>query len=133
VGAQQNGRKQPLAKALNHVSVCVPELEAGRHFYEDILGLERVPRPDLGVPGIWLKAGEYGVHLIVPPPGEDTGQPPRVPSGIAMHFAFSVDDYDATLALLQAHNLTVVEGRFGIKQMWVQDPGGNVVELIPTR
>ena len=123
---------EALAQFVHHVSFTVPDLESGRHFYQDILGLAQIPRPDLGFPGIWLRAGACEVHILAPPVGTaDIGQPPPAPVGIASHVAFRVRDYENTMARLKAAGLDVVEGRFGIHQMWVQDPGGNVIEFIP--
>jgi catechol 2,3-dioxygenase-like lactoylglutathione lyase family enzyme len=123
----------PLVDSLHHVSFVVPDLEPARQFYQDILGLRlKVPgRPDFGVPGLWLTAGAVEVHLIVPKPGTTgMGEAPAAPSGIANHVAFRVRDYDQTLQRLRAHGLEVVEGHYGLRQMWVQDPGGNVIEFL---
>ena len=120
-----------LAGSIHHVSFAVPELEPARRFYEDILGCRPLSRPDLPTPGIWLSAPGCEVHLILSPnAGHD--DKPSAPNGMANHVAFRIDDYDATLRRLQNLGLRAVEGNSGIRQIFVQDPAGNVIELIAT-
>ena len=38
-------------RAIDHVAVIARDLEASRHFYEEILGMRSVPRPDFPFPG----------------------------------------------------------------------------------
>lgn len=115
--------------AAHHMSFPVRDLERSRRFYEDVLGLEAIPRPDLGLAGVWYAAGPCEVHLIETPPGAEMTAPPKKLSPIDRHAAFSIDDYEAALAHLRRHQLEVVESRSG-GQMWVQDPDGHIIELI---
>ena len=66
-----------IAKAVHHISLCVPDLEAALGFYCDLLGLETIDRPEMGIKGAWLELGGTQLHLIVPPPGVDVGGPPE--------------------------------------------------------
>jgi catechol 2,3-dioxygenase-like lactoylglutathione lyase family enzyme len=107
---------------LHHVSINVDDLAAAEYFYVDILGLERLPRPDFGIGGLWLGAGERQVHLI---------ELPAVPDDLGQHFAFRVSDLDATIAHLKAHGIAtddVFESPVG-RQVALHDPCGNRVEL----
>ncbi len=114
----------------HHMSFPVSDLDRSRRFYEDVLGLKAVPRPDLGaLRGIWYAAGECEVHLIETPAGVDVGQTPPALNPLARHAAFAVEDYDETLSHMRAHDLEVVESR-GAGQMWVCDPDGHIIELI---
>jgi catechol 2,3-dioxygenase-like lactoylglutathione lyase family enzyme len=48
----------------SHVAIGVSDLEEARAFYCDLLGLEVLPRPDFGVPGLWLRAGNSMLHVV---------------------------------------------------------------------
>jgi catechol 2,3-dioxygenase-like lactoylglutathione lyase family enzyme len=116
------------------MSFPVRDLARSRRFYEEVLGLETIPRPGLGaIGGVWYRAGACEVHLIETPAGFVMASPPAKLSPLDRHAAFAADDYDTALAHLRAHGLEVMEsppreGRSG--QMWVQDPDGHVIELI---
>ena len=116
--------------AAHHMSFPISDLDRSRQFYEGVLGLQSIPRPDMGtLRGIWYAAGSCEVHLIETPAGADVGSPPPSLNPMARHSAFSTADYDETLAHLQSHDLEVVESRRG-GQMWVCDPDGHIIELI---
>jgi catechol 2,3-dioxygenase-like lactoylglutathione lyase family enzyme len=120
-----------IAKGVHHVSFAITDLERARSFYEGILGLEQIERPDLGaVQGVWYRTGGTEVHLIVPPEGAEVGASPTGISPVAGHVAFRVDDYGATRDLLESKGIDVLETGPQAGQMWVQDPDGNVIELI---
>lgn len=119
-----------LSLRAHHISFPVRDLARARRFYEGVLGLAPIPRPDLGtLRGIWYRAGPCEVHLIEVPAGVDVGPPPPTLNPLARHAAFAVDDYDTTLAALRRHGLEVLESR-DAGQMWLRDPDGNVIELI---
>jgi glyoxylase I family protein len=114
----------------HHMSFPVRDLARARRFYEEVLGLETIPRPDLGaLGGVWYRAGACEVHLIEMPAGAEMALPPAKITPLDRHAAFAVDDYDQTLAHLRSHGLEALESRRG-GQMWVQDPDGHVIELI---
>lgn len=112
-----------VVSGIHHVSINVSDLAAARRFYVDALGLEPLPRPELGVPGAWLSAGGgLEVHLIVAEPPPDRGQ----------HFAFLVEDVDVVRDALVAagHQPTDVGGIDGVcRQVFCHDPDGNRVEF----
>lgn len=120
----------PSVGGAHHVSLCVTDIERSRAFYGGVLGLPEADRPDLGFPGAWYQAGAVQLHLIVPPPGVDTGARPEKLSPIAPHLAFSIASYEATRDGLRAAGLDVVELGRAAGQMWVADPDGNIIELI---
>ena len=119
-----------LTLRVDHLSFAVADLERSRRFYEDVLGLEEIPRPDFGLPGIWYRAGNAQVHLIQTPEGADVGTRPAKLSPLANHNAFAVDDYTKTLDLLLAKGVEVFETSALVGQMWIRDPDGNIFELI---
>ena len=110
------------ATGVHHVSINVSDVEAALSFYVGELGLQRRgDRPDLGIGGAWLDAGDQQVHLIEAPVPEDRGQ----------HFALRVDDLDAVVGELRGRGLEVGDpapiGRS--RQAFIRDPSGNTVEL----
>ena len=111
-----------ITSGIHHVSLNVDDAEAGRAFYEDLLGLTRLERPDLGIPGYWLDAGDFQVHLIEIPGHE-------APAG--QHFAFRVDDADEARARLMDLGVQVSEPSvIGTgRQCFFRDPAGNLIEL----
>lgn len=116
------------ARGVHHVSFTVSDLDRSRSFYEGVLGLEPVPRPDLGFPGAWYRAGAAEVHLLGAPGAAAPAARPLTP--LANHAAFAIEDYDQTVARLRARGLDIVETSASRGQLWVQDPDGNVIELI---
>lgn len=118
-----------LANGVHHLSFTVADLDRSRAFYENVLGLETIPRPDLGIGGVWYGAGDAEIHLIELPGAE----PKPVEGGIsplANHNAFAIDDYEKVLAFLKQEGVEVLETSAQRGQMWIRDPDGNVLELI---
>ena len=118
-----------IAKGVHHVSFAVRDLERARAFYEDVLGLRQIPRPEFGLGGIWYRAGDTEVHLIVTPEGADVGSPPPATNPVANHVAFGIDDYEKTVAALAGKGVQVLETSAEAGQMWIRDPDGHVIEL----
>ena len=108
---------------VHHVSLNVHDVEKTGRFYLEVLGLEKLPRPDFGVPGLWLRAGGQEIHLIEV---EDH----RAPEG--QHFAFRVDDLDEAIRALGEHGVKVSDPfqiPAGGRQAFLRDPAGNLIEL----
>jgi catechol 2,3-dioxygenase-like lactoylglutathione lyase family enzyme len=119
--------------SVHHVSFRVDNLETALAFYEGVLGCRRLPRPD-GLPGArgaWLKSGSTEVHLTEAPADEATGYPPSRIVPFACHVAFHVDDLDALEAGLSARGVERLRGDFGLAQIFVRDPSGNLLEFTP--
>ena len=70
------------------------------------------------------------VHLIVPPEGAPTGTTPASISPVACHTAFEIEDYAAVCEALRARGVALIETGARVGQIFVQDPDGNVIELI---
>jgi catechol 2,3-dioxygenase-like lactoylglutathione lyase family enzyme len=119
-----------LVKRAHHVSLCIGDLAKARAFYGELLGLPEIPRPDFGFPGAWYQAGEIQLHLIVAPAGVDVGARPAKISPVAAHLAFEIADYEAVRGSLAARGVEAVGLGAEVGQMFVQDPDGNVIELI---
>jgi catechol 2,3-dioxygenase-like lactoylglutathione lyase family enzyme len=108
---------------VHHVSINVDDVEKTGRFYLDVLGLERLPRPDLGFPGLWLRAGGQEIHLM-------QVAEHRAPEG--QHFALRVEDLDGALAELAARGVTTSRALRvpnGGRQAFLRDPAGNLIEL----
>jgi len=121
------------AKSIHHVSFAVRDLDASRAFYESVLGLEPVERPDLGLPGVWYGAGNAQIHLIAAPEGFDVGEPAAKLTPLANHCAFAIESYDDARAFLKTRGAEIFETQPEIGQLWLRDPDGNVIELIDPR
>ncbi len=112
-----------LVGRVHHVSLNVTDADEAGRFYEDVLGLRRIERPDFGFPGAWFDAGGVQVHLI------EASEPP-VSAG--QHFALQVDDVDAVHARLvdQGVDASAPHSFPGAgRQSFFSDPSGNLIEL----
>jgi catechol 2,3-dioxygenase-like lactoylglutathione lyase family enzyme len=101
---------------LHHVSICVRDMEASRHFYVDILGMEEVKRPDtFQFPGQWFRKNGSEITF-------------------ARHFCFSVSGLNETIQTLHEHQIDIVAGPQprgdGAVQIYIYDPDGHMVELV---
>ena len=120
-------------KQINHVSFTVRDLARSREFYEGVLGLHTVERPNIGIAGVWYGAGDGQIHLIQIPPGSAVGAVPERLTPLANHCAFEIDDYEKFVSHLKQRGLQVMETNRELGQLFVQDPDGNVIELIRPR
>ena len=113
-----------LVDGFHHASINVDDLDAAKGFYVELLGLTPLDRPDLGVGGVWLDAGDgRQIHLI---------DLPNVPPDCGQHFAFRVADVESTVAALRAAGIEVSDPRQiadVAKQAMCHDPCGNRVEF----
>jgi len=119
-----------IARCVHHISFAVTDLDRSLGFYRDLLGCEPIPRPDLGFPGAWLRAGESEVHLLVKPEGFEAGTNPGRLNPLANHHAFGIEDYEKVLGVLRERGVEVLQTSAERGQMWILDPDGNVIELI---
>ena len=126
-------------KHIDHVTLVVQDLDRSRQFYVGLLGMEEVERPGFGFPGLWFQAGETQIHLIAA--HEESGPakifvPEKCELSRTRHFAFEVDDADATVQQLHERNVPIVAGPKqrpdGPTQLYINDPDGNLVELFST-
>lgn len=133
---------------VNHVGLCVTDLERSRAFYEGALGFRH--RSDLTVPD-----GPAGILLRVPPPVglravylerdgwvlellhfDRPGNEPRRDRSFTepglTHISFAVDDLASACALVVEHGGEVLQDTEipGMAVM-VRDPDGQLLELLP--
>src|SRR5207248_2021269 len=58
--------RKPLNLSLDHVQVVVPSggVEEAVRFYAEVVGLERIERPEsMGGVGVWFRAGSQELHV----------------------------------------------------------------------
>lgn len=118
---------------LEHYTIRCRSLEATRDFYRDIIGLSVGPRPDFDFAGYWLYCGGVPiVHLVEAEKGEAGAAGGVHPTGALDHIAFRGSDPDSTIAKLKQHDIkfrTNDVPDFRLRQIFVQDPDGILVEL----
>ena len=113
---------------VSHVNVTVPAAleSAAKHFYEGVLGLVQVPKPE-GTRqnmGAWYQLGDLQLHLSV----EDDVQ-----NEVSdRHVCYQVADIAvAALNFRNAGVEIIADGRpvRGQSRFFVRDPGGNLLEI----
>jgi glyoxylase I family protein len=121
--------EQMSVQGIHHVSLIVADTNTALDFYQGLLGLEQLARPELGYPGAWLAIGPQQLHLLeLPNPDPQKDRPGHV--GRDRHLALAVHDLDALLAKLEAAGLTCMRSRSGRAAVFCRDPDGNGVELV---
>ena len=98
---------------LNHVAIVVPDLEAARERYRDVLGAsvsEKVDLPEHGVSTVFVELPNAKIELLHPL-GEDSPVAAflaRNPSGGAHHLCYEVDDILAARDRLKAAGMRIL-------------------------
>jgi catechol 2,3-dioxygenase-like lactoylglutathione lyase family enzyme len=126
-GDKQSAGVAMKALGFNHLSVGATDMEACATFYETVLGMERIPNYNFGFKTIYLRCGDLQLHVF-----ELADHIPKF-----QHFALDVDDfhavYDAAKKLgaldMATFRNAVNELPDGCVQMYLRDPGGNLVEI----
>lgn len=118
---------QPKILSLNHVALHVADTARSAAFYEQVLRLERLPRPGFSFPGAWFSLGPgQELHLI-----EDSNYPLQAWHR-RNHFALLIDDAGAWLEHLHGLGLNDAKAKTrpdGAVQIFLADPDGHFVEL----
>jgi lactoylglutathione lyase len=133
---------------VNHVGLCVTDLERSRRFYEQVLGfrwdrdlqvpdaatsrLLQVPEP-VGATAVYLELDGFVLELLH---FDREGNAPRRERSFTepglTHISFSVDDIAATCALVEEHGGEVLHDTdIGGLAINVRDPDGQILELLP--
>jgi glyoxylase I family protein len=116
---------------MDHVALPTSDAARGERFYCDVLGFHTVPRPSFSFDGRWLvhDAVDVMLHLIHVKDYEPPAGPLNTMHG---HFALRCRDVDAAISVFRTHGISFVERRlpdYGYRQVFFQDPDGNVLEL----
>jgi len=121
--------------SLHHVAVCVTDLQRAKRFYGEVLGLQEIHRPRLGVDGAWYGLENGQLHLIVHPPTR-TLRGTRDIDAADGHLALRISDYERAATHLKAHGVELLQRPQNAtpwKQLYFTDPDGNVIELNAAR
>lgn len=108
-------------KAMNHVSVFVPDVKKSVEFYQGLFGMPILTRQD---PGINLSTGT-GFYGIYPAQGGAT-------TGSINHVCFGMENFDADAVLKQLTDRGIkgnIRLRGDTKELYFTDPDGIRVQL----
>ena len=135
--------------AFNHLGQCVTDLDRSRQFYVEVFGfaVEReiqppddpsakllALEPPVGMTACYLRRDGLVLELLH---FAGAGAPPRPFVERTMndpgltHLSFSVDDIPATCALVTTHGGQVLDGTDIGMAIFVRDPNGQLIELLP--
>lgn len=115
---------------LDHFNIRTRKLAETVRFYQDVLGMEKGPRPNFDFPGAWMYSqGHPVVHLVDISP---TSEEQRPDSGVIHHVAFAGNGY-ATMK----QRLTGLAIKFdarevpggALRQIFIRDPNGVLIEI----
>lgn len=125
---------------MEHYLVLSEDIDETKRFYCEVLGMRDGFRPDLGFPGYWLYVGdvpcihiaEWETYKVFT---ERVGIPistrsPR--TGALDHIAFNASGFDETVARLRRLGVEMgsnVLDEIGLRQLYIRDPNGLVIEL----
>lgn len=115
---------------LLHAGLLVADVAASRVFYESVLGLTTMPRPDLPYPGAWYALnGHQQLHLMqLPNPDQGAIRPSH--GGRDRHIAFGVQDIERLKERLDVAHVIYTLSRSGRLALFCRDPDGNTLEFI---
>ena len=115
---------------LDHFNIRTRNLGETVRFYEDVLGLEKGPRPNFAFPGAWLYSeGRAVVHLVDISP---TDEPQKPDSGVVHHVAFVSRGFHGMKQRLQGKGMEFESRQVPGGDLWqifVRDPNGVMIEL----
>ncbi|MBN2606358.1 MAG: VOC family protein [Thiotrichales bacterium] len=114
---------------LDHVSILVKDAEASLEFYQNLLDLNVLERPNLGFPGYWLDLSEgQSLHLMqLENPNLGVERPEH--GGRDFHFALRVDDIKVFQKRLEESGVRYTASRSGRRALFVRDDDNNAFEL----
>jgi catechol 2,3-dioxygenase-like lactoylglutathione lyase family enzyme len=115
---------------LDHFNIRTRNLGETVRFYEDVLGLEKGPRPNFAFPGAWMYSeGRAVVHLVDISP---TDEPQKPDSGVVHHVAFASRGFRGMKQRLQGKGVAFEAREVPGGDLWqifVHDPNGVMIEL----
>lgn len=114
-------------KGLDHISLHVADVLQSVAFYEEVMGLMQVKRPDFDFQGAWFSLGNgQTLHLI-----EGRTMPPHWGSR-ATHIAFAVPNIALAAKYFAGKGIfhtPIKERPDKVKQFFITDPDGYCLEI----
>jgi catechol 2,3-dioxygenase-like lactoylglutathione lyase family enzyme len=115
---------------LDHFNIRTRKLTETVRFYENVLGLEKGPRPNFAFPGAWMYSeGKAVVHLV---DISATDEPQKPDSGVVHHVAFVSTGFDGMSQRLKSRGMPFEALQVPGGELWqifVNDPNGVMIEL----
>ena len=115
---------------LDHFNIRTRKLSDTVRFYENVLGLEKGPRPNFAFPGAWMYSeGKAVVHLV---DISATDEPQKPDSGVVHHVAFISSGFDGMKQRLKSRGMPFDARQVPGGDLWqifVNDPNGVMIEL----
>lgn len=119
--------------SLAHVTIKAADLDVTIAFYEQVIGLQQVPRPPFPFPGAWLGFGDDAlVHLLGGDRAFQADGSVAHATGSVDHVSFWARGYAAQRSRLEAFQLPFREAcppQTTLAQIFVFDPNGLQLEL----
>ncbi len=132
--------------SVNHVGICVSDLDRSRRFYEDVLGftywweldvpdeasgpLMQIP-PPVGSRAVYLANGRFVLELIHFAGAGVHPSPRRVMNDLGFtHLSVAVDDIAAVVDKVRPAGGEILEDTdMGGRAIMLRDPDGQLIEL----
>jgi len=115
---------------LDHFNIRTRDLAATVNFYENVMGLEKGPRPNFAFPGAWMYSeGKAVVHIV---DISKTDEPQKPDSGVVHHVAFVSTGFDGMKQRLESKGMPFDSRQVPGGDLWqifVNDPNGVMIEL----
>src|ERR1700748_29738 len=115
---------------LDHFNIRTRQLADTVRFYEDVMGLEKGPRPNFAFPGAWMYSeGKAVVHIVDISKTEEAQKPG---SGVVHHVAFASQCGCGMMKRLQSKGMAFDSRQVPGGDLWqifVDDPNGVMIEL----
>jgi lactoylglutathione lyase len=132
---------------MNHVGHCVTNLERSRRFYEELFGFEflrelKVPdqgsdrllqiEPPVGLTALYMGKGDFVLELLhFDRPGNPPARERRLNEPGLTHLSFCVEDiHEVATRASELGGRLVEETDIGAA-LFVRDPDGQLIELLP--
>jgi catechol 2,3-dioxygenase-like lactoylglutathione lyase family enzyme len=116
--------------ALLHAGLLVSDLTRARAFYESVLGLVQIHRPDLPYPGTWYDLGGGQQLHLMQLPDPDAGSIRPEHGGRDRHIALGVADMASLKCRLDNAGIRYTVSKSGRAALFCRDPDRNTLEFV---